>query len=179
MTLSIFSLCLHLSSCAGRKGESVDSQIDNYAVESALINALREEEKIHREIAQIVSAVSSGTIDFETSFDSLVERTDKILSLIDSISKAGMETDKKLGEARERVNVYLRERIHQIENCLSATSPADLQTKFLESDKDLESLKKKVVDKLMEYNPDIGKELSSNQRKISTSCVHFVIQINI
>lgn len=155
----VFVLCALLSSCTGEKTTLNRYEESNYAVENALLSALEEENRIQKEIEGMLSRASSGTIGLETLFDSLSGQSEKILSLIDSIYGAGGETDKNLSEAKEQVNEYLRERIHQIENCLSAASIADLQGEYLKNEALLESLKKKAVDKLVDYNPDLKKEL--------------------
>ncbi len=154
----VFLFCGLLSSCAKKTTLSRNGE-RNYAVENALLNALKEERKIHEKTEGILSEVSSGTVDLPTCFHLLSVQTEKLLSLIDSISEAGEETDRNLRGAKERVYQYIRERIHQIENCLSTASVEDLQAQFFKQEAHLETIRRKAIEKLIDYNPDIKKEL--------------------
>ncbi|MBN2167624.1 MAG: hypothetical protein JW738_00140 [Actinobacteria bacterium] len=156
--LIIAMLALGIS-CGGARKASETEGSSNYEVRQAIVQAIETDKLIDSDITGMIHMIRSSQLDLQKGLDDMVDRNHAIVSLIEEVSKPETASDPKLQEAQEKMEVYLRNRVHQFEGTLAAASVDELEAAYLSANAELKEELRKIEELLIEYDPELEESL--------------------
>lgn len=158
VTITLVCLCIALSSCGQAKRETASSSANSLAKDQ-IIQAIERERELDAQAKAMIESVRLKNLDLGACLDALTEQVNTLLRLIEEASKLKQPPNQKLKECVNLLPDYLRNRVFQIEEALSATSGVDLETKYLSWEQKLATLREDIRDRLVAYSPDLKESL--------------------
>lgn len=158
VTIALVCLCIALSSCGQAKRETASSSANTLA-KDRIIQAIEKERELDAQAKAMIESVRLKNLDLGACLDALTEQVRTLLRLIEEVSELKQPPSRELKECVNLLPDYLRNRVFQIEEALSATSGVDLEAKYLSWEQKLAALRKNIGDKLVTYSPDLERNL--------------------
>lgn len=161
----LFSLVAALlfmqASCGKRaaKPEKDDASYTNFTVREAITEALAKDRALDENAKNAIALVRANQSTLDKTFDDLVDQTHTLLSTISTVATTPQPNNTYLTQARDLIQEYLRNRVHQIEACLSAATVDDLETQYNRPGAELNTQRLQVRDLLLKYDPELQKFL--------------------
>ncbi|MBN1288478.1 MAG: hypothetical protein JXA49_02435 [Actinobacteria bacterium] len=147
------------ASCGGTGNGSEIEEGSNYEVRQAVIQAIETDMLIDSDVTGMIHMIRSNQLDLQKGLDDMVDRNHALVTLIKDISEPEEPSNPELVAAREKMEVYLRNRVHQFESTLSTTSVDELETVYQGARAKLEKELQEVKDLLVEYDPELEESL--------------------
>lgn len=148
------------AACGKKLKKPVDdaSEIE-FKAREAITDALAGDRSLDNNAINIIRTVKGGQYALETALNDLVDQTHSLLSLIADVSATSKLENQKLAQAQKLTAEYLRNRVHQLEACLSARTPAELETLYNQSKPGLDAARSQIRAVLVSYDPELEKFL--------------------
>jgi predicted nucleic acid-binding Zn-ribbon protein len=161
-----FSLALAVAlatlpmACGTQPDHKVDdaSEIE-FKAREAITDALTDDRSLDNNAINIIRRVKGGQYALETALNDLVDQTHSLLSLIADVPATSKLENRKLAQAQQLTAEYYRNRVHQLEACLSARTPAELEALYNQSKPGLDAARNQIRALLISYDPGLEKFL--------------------
>ena len=161
-----FSLALAVAlvtiplACGKQPEHTVDDASEmEFKAREAITDALAGDRSLDNNAINVIQRVKGGQYALETALDDLVDQTHSLLSLISTVSAPSKLKNQTLVQARELTAEYLRNRVHQLEACLSARTAAELEAAYNQSRPALDAARNQIRALLISYDPELEKFL--------------------
>jgi hypothetical protein len=157
VVLLAIALAPTVAACGKKSSGGADGSGRNFEVREAVSGALDSDAAIDESALGIIGRTKAGSEPLQQGLDELVDQTDSLIAVISSVTAPAKPPDARLASAQKLMSEYLRNRVHQIELAMSATSPAELESLYNQAKSELEAQRKQVVDLLLSYDPGLKK----------------------
>ena len=146
--------------CVTQSEHKVDDASEReFKAREAITGALTSDRSLDNNSINIIQKVKGGQYALETALNDLVDQTHSLLSLIADVSATSKLENQKLAQALQLTAEYLRNRVHQLEACLSARTPAKLEALYNQSKPGLDAARSQIRAVLVSYDPELEKFL--------------------
>jgi hypothetical protein len=142
---------------AGHKAD--DSSEMEFEAREAITDAFAGDRSLDNNTIDIIQRVKGGQYALASALDDLVDQTHSILTLISEVSAPSKLKNPALAQARDLTAEYLRDRVHQLEACLSARTAAELEAAYNQSKPALDAARSQIRALLISYDPELEKFL--------------------
>lgn len=152
-TVLVLALC---AGCGGAKKSTSDQPGNpNYEARQAITDALESERALDESARNLMEMVKAGQYDINRALDDFVDQNKSLLGIISTVSAVPKPPNPKLAAVQASLGEYLRNRVHQLEGTLSATTAAELETLYNQPVAQLQAERKQIVDALLAYDPGL------------------------
>jgi hypothetical protein len=146
--------------CGKQPKKPVDDASEReFKAREALTDALTSDKSLDDNARTIIQKVKAGQYALDTALNDLVDHTHTILSLIAAVSAPSRLKNRTLAQAQQLTAEYLRNRVHQLEACLSAKTGPELETLYNQSNPGLDTARNQIRALLISYDPELEKFL--------------------
>ena len=148
------------AACGKQLKKPVDdaSEIE-FKAREAITDALASDRSLDNNAINIIRTVKGGQYTLETALNDLVDQTHSLLSLIAEVSAPSKLKNHTFAQARQLTAGYLRDRVHQLEACLSARTAVEFETLYDRSKPGLDAARNQIRALLISYDPELEKFL--------------------
>ena len=151
---ALVTLAVAVASCGGKQA-TTPSTDSNYGVRSAVTDALSRDAQLRAGEQAMIQSVKAGQTQMNPGLDSLVDNNKSLMALIKSVSAPSRPPSAYLARARDLMTEYLRNRVHQLEASLVATTPQDLETMYARGAHEADAERAQVTALLLKYDPGL------------------------